>query len=93
MAFGGSTSSHGGFRLADGSNLMRRQDDRQSHRCSSISTTLTLDATYDLAGNLPSRSDVGSYIYHATKNHAVTAAGSISLAYDANGNVTTRNGA
>ncbi len=55
--------------------------------------TLTLDANYDLSGNLSSRSDVGSYTYHATKKHAVTAAGSNSFAYDANGNVITRIGA
>ncbi len=55
--------------------------------------TLTLDANYDLSGNLSSRSDVGSYTYHATRKHAVITAGSNSYAYDANGNVTTRNGA
>ncbi len=55
--------------------------------------TLTLDANYDLSGNLTSRSDVGTYTYHATRKHAVTAAGSNSFAYDANGNVITRNGA
>ena len=55
--------------------------------------TQTLDANYDLSGNLTSRSDVGSYSYHATKKHAVITAGSNTYAYDANGNVTTRNGA
>ena len=55
--------------------------------------TQTLDANYDLSGNLTSRSDVGSYSYHATKKHAVIAAGSNTYAYDANGNVTARNGA
>lgn len=55
--------------------------------------TQTLDANYDLSGNLTSRSDVGSYSYHATKKHAVIAAGTNTYAYDANGNVTTRNGA
>ena len=55
--------------------------------------TLTLDVNYDLSGNVTSRSDVGSYTYHATKKHAVTTAGSNTYAYDANGNVQTRNGA
>ncbi len=36
------------------------------------------------------RSDVGTLTYHATRIHAVTAAGGTSYAYDANGNVTTR---
>jgi RHS repeat-associated protein len=35
---------------------------------------------------------VGSYSYHATKKHAVIAAGSNTYAYDANGNLVTRNG-
>jgi len=55
--------------------------------------TLTLDVNYDLTGNLTSRSDVGTYTYHASKRHALTAAGSNSFTYDANGNVITRNGA
>jgi len=47
---------------------------------------------YDAMGNIASKTGVGSYTYHATKKHAVTAAGSYSFAYDANGNVSTRNG-
>jgi RHS repeat-associated protein len=53
--------------------------------------TQTLNVDYDLTGNLTARSDVGSYSYHATRKHALVAAGSYSYAYDANGNVTTRN--
>lgn len=48
----------------------------------------TLTMTYDAIGNLTSRSDVGSYTCHA-----VIAAGANSYAYDANGNMVTRNGA
>jgi RHS repeat-associated protein len=53
----------------------------------------SLTLAFDAIGNLSSRSDVGSYTYHATRRHAVIAAGSNSYAYDANGNLTTRNGA
>ena len=52
----------------------------------------TLTVAYDAIGNITSRSDVGSYTYHASKKHAVVAAGSNSYSYDANGNLTTRNG-
>ncbi|MEZ5892445.1 MAG: RHS repeat-associated core domain-containing protein [Parvularculaceae bacterium] len=48
--------------------------------------------TYDDLGNIASKSDVGSYSYPAAANyrpHAVTAAGSNSYAYDANGNMTS----
>ncbi|MCU0975953.1 MAG: FG-GAP-like repeat-containing protein [Steroidobacteraceae bacterium] len=54
---------------------------------------LTLDLAYDFAGNITSRSDVGSYAYHPTRKHAVVTAGSRSYAYDANGNMTSRAGA
>jgi RHS repeat-associated protein len=53
----------------------------------------SLSISYDLIGNLTYRSDVGSYTYHASKKHAVVAAGSNTYAYDANGNLATRNGA
>ena len=55
--------------------------------------TQTLNVDYDLIGNLTSRSDVGGYTNHATRKHAVIAAGANTYAYDANGNVSTRNGA
>ena len=49
------------------------------------------DVAYDALGNVTSKSDVGRNTYDATKIHAVTAAGSNSYAYDANGNMTSRN--
>jgi RHS repeat-associated protein len=85
-------------------NLSQRQDVRQSQTeafvydslnrfdYSTLNGSTNLDVTLDLIGNVTYKSDVGSYTYHATKKHAVTAAGSSSFAYDANGNVSTRNG-
>ena len=55
----------------------------------------TLSVTYDAAGDIATKSDVGSYAYPAAtaaRPHAVTAAGGNSYAYDANGNLKTRNG-
>jgi hypothetical protein len=53
---------------------------------------------YDLSGNILCKSDVGTpiactvgqvnYVYGGPKPHAVTNAGGVSYAYDANGNVT-----
>ena len=53
--------------------------------------------TYDAAHNMLSNSAVGSYAYPsqgagAVRPHAATAAGAITLAYDAAGNLLTRNG-
>jgi len=59
---------------------------------STVTGAPTLTMTYNAYGNIMSRSDVGSYTYHASKIHAVTAAGGFSYVYDANGNITTRNG-
>ena len=43
---------------------------------------------------LTGRTDIaGSYSYHPVRKHAVTAAGGNSYGYDANGNMTSRNGA
>jgi RHS repeat-associated protein len=60
-------------------------------------TSTNLALTYDAMGNITSRSDIAAgaaWSYHATKKHAVTQAGSASLAYgyDANGNATVRHG-
>ncbi len=52
----------------------------------------SLSVGYDALGNVTSRSDVGSYGYHAVRKHAVVSAGSNSYTYDANGNMSTRNG-
>ena len=58
--------------------------------------------SYDKAGNLTSKTGVGSYAYGvsasncqsgtpASKPHAVTTAGTYSFSYDCNGNITQRN--
>jgi len=51
-----------------------------------------LDVTLDAIGNVSWKSDVGNFTYHATKRRAVVSAGSTSYGYDANGNMTSRNG-
>jgi RHS repeat-associated protein len=85
--------------------LTSRQDANQSltetfaydniHRLdySQLNGNTNLDLSYQANGNISWRSDVGSYTYHGTKIHAVTAAGGLSFSYDANGNLTTRSGA
>ncbi len=52
-----------------------------------------LELRYDAIGNITWKSDVGSYSYNTGRRHAVTAAGSGSYAYDANGNMIRRKGA
>jgi RHS repeat-associated protein len=60
---------------------------------STLNGTQNLSVSYDAAGNITSRSDVGSYTYGDSHHpHGVTGAGSSSFAYDANGNVSSRNG-
>ncbi|MEX1993035.1 MAG: RHS repeat-associated core domain-containing protein [Steroidobacteraceae bacterium] len=59
---------------------------------------VNLDLSYDTIGNILWKSDVcpgttPCYAYHPTRKHAVTAAGGVSYAYDANGNMTSRGGA
>jgi len=43
-------------------------------------------------GNVSWKMGVGNYAYHATRKRAVITAGSNSYGYDANGNMTSRNG-
>jgi RHS repeat-associated protein len=101
---GGSSIQNLSYSWDKAGNLSQRQDLRQSltevfyydnlHRLdySTLNGGTNLDLSYDALGNITWKSDVGSYTYHASKKHAVTAAGSYSFAYDANGNVSTRNG-
>jgi RHS repeat-associated protein len=52
-----------------------------------------LDMTYDAMGNITNKSDVGSYIYHATKKHqVVSTSNGWSFGYDGNGNMTSGRG-
>ena len=58
-----------------------------------LNGSATLNVTYDSAGDILTKSDVGSYAYADPKHpHAVTAAGSWSIGYDANGNMNSRAG-
>ncbi len=60
---------------------------------STLNGASNLSVGYDAAGDITSRSDVGTYSYgNAAHPHGVTAAGSSTYTYDANGNVATRNG-
>jgi len=49
--------------------------------------------TYDRIGNIKTKPDVGTYSYdYGNRPHAVNSAGGITLGYDDNGNMTSRNG-
>ncbi|TFG80063.1 MAG: hypothetical protein E4H19_15875, partial [Chromatiales bacterium] len=52
-----------------------------------------LELRYDAIGDITWKSDVGPYRYDTGRRHAVITAGNNSFAYDANGNMTQRNGA
>jgi RHS repeat-associated protein len=85
-------------------NLLSRQDLKQSltetfdydalNRLtgSQRNGTQNLTLTYNAIGNILTKSDVGSYTYHATRKRAVIQAGSTVYGYDANGNMTSRGG-
>jgi RHS repeat-associated protein len=60
--------------------------------------TVNLELDYDPIGNIRRKSDLCTgtapcYAYHATRRHAVTSAADRAYAYDANGNMTSRDGA
>jgi RHS repeat-associated protein len=86
-------------------NLLHRIDNRQGltegftldglNRLSTVTLNgaQTLSVKYDQAGDIMSKSDVGAYTYGTTAHpHAVTAAGSWTIGYDANGNMNSRAG-
>jgi RHS repeat-associated protein len=89
-------------------NLKQRKDDNQSgltetfyydnlHRLDySLLTGVpgnNLDLAYDAMGNITNKSDVGTYTYHATKKHQVSATSNgWSFGYDNNGNMTSGRG-
>lgn len=65
---------------------------------STLNGSTNVDLSYDAMGNILTKTDVagtGGWSYHATKKHAVTSTGTggYSYGYDANGNMTSRNGA
>jgi RHS repeat-associated protein len=62
------------------------------HRLTSTAGPENSTFTYDLMGNLLSKTGVGSYTYHASKKHQAITAGGSSYGYDANGNMTNRAG-
>jgi len=59
-----------------------------------LNGTTSLSLTYDVRGNITNKSDVGNYSYSGigAGPHAVTQAGTTTYGYDANGNLTQRNG-
>ena len=87
-------------------NLKSRSDDNRSltetfyydsrYRLdySELNAVTNLDLSYDDLGNILTRSDVSAstWTYHTQKKHAVATAGSLSYGYDANGNMTSRDG-
>jgi RHS repeat-associated protein len=89
-------------------NLKSREDHNQSlieefgyddlHRLTGVrlNTMPTLTLSYDVKGNISSKSDVGAYAYDPTRIHAltsITGSSNRTYRYDANGNMTDRNGA
>jgi RHS repeat-associated protein len=86
-------------------NLSSRVDNRQNlteaftldalNRLSTVKLNgvQTLSVQYDQAGDIINKSDVGLYTYgNAAHPHAVTAAGTWTIGYDANGNMNSRAG-
>ncbi len=86
-------------------NLLQRVDNRQGlteaftldamNRLSTVTLNgnQTLSVTYDQAGDIKTKSDVGAYTYGDPQHpHAVTAAGPWTMSYDADGNMSSRAG-
>jgi RHS repeat-associated protein len=89
-------------------NMVQRQDNNQGltenayydnlYRLdyTTLNGSTNLDMVYTANGNVSWKSGVGTYTYHASKLHAVasinTGGGTLSFSYDANGNMTSRNG-
>jgi RHS repeat-associated protein len=86
-------------------NLLQRVDNRQAltetfsldalNRLSTVTLNgvQTLSVQYDQAGDITNKSDVGAFTYgNSAHPHAVTAAGSWTIGYDANGNMNSRAG-
>jgi RHS repeat-associated protein len=88
-------------------NLSQREDLKQSLtevfnydnlnriQNSTLNGTQNLLMAIDATGNITSRTEGGTaytYTYNSTHKHAVATVGSVSYGYDANGNMTTRNG-
>ena len=88
-------------------NLKKRRDVNQSNLTeeffydnlyrldySNLNTVTNLDVSYDALGNITWRSDVGTFTYHGTKKHQVTATSNgWTFGYDNNGNMTSGRGA
>jgi RHS repeat-associated protein len=59
-------------------------------------STEILSLTYDALGNIDTKAQVsglsGTYVYGGSRPHAVTAIGAMTFGYDANGNMTNRDG-
>lgn len=104
---GGSALQNESYLFDRVGNLEQRQDGNRFlteefvyddlHRLdfSRLNNAVNLDMSYDVLGNITSRSDVGggaAWIYDSAKKHAVLSAGPNSYLYDLNGNVTRRNG-
>ena len=101
-----SNRQHLAYQWDAAGNLAQRQDLNQSLiekfsydglnrlASSTLNGAGNLAVGYDASGNVTSRSDVGLFTYGDPAHpHAVTAAGSHSYTYDANGNQITRDGA
>jgi len=67
--------------------------DYSTRKLGAGSPATNADVTLDAIGNISWKLGVGNYAYHATQKRAVVSAGSNSYGYDANGNMTSRNGA